>query len=181
MQKTKKIMIFILFLVLLIINIFIILYHNSLSYYSIKQSKQTILQNHAFENYYDVKYNYSGNSTEIKINNSCIRIRNATGESMKPFFDNNTLLIVDSCFPNNKLKIGDIVIYQQEWSENKNIYHRIVDIDYEKEWIQTKGDNNNVKDDFVGFKRIKCKVIGFLNVLRDKRLINETLPHTEIP
>ncbi len=131
------------------------------------------------ENYYDVEYGRTREGVEFKINNPCIEITTASGTSMKPFLDNNNIIIYDSCFPVEDLEIGDIIMYKAEWEKwTAGIYphHRIVDIDYEKRWVQTQGDNpetNPIPDDFVSFDRIIGKTIGFLNVLDDKRVVKK--------
>lgn len=128
------------------------------------------------ENYYDVEYGRTNEGVQFKINNPCIEITTANGMSMKPFLDDNNIIIYDSCFPVEDLEIGDIILYKAEWDVGFNPHHRIVDIDYEKRWVQTQGDNpktNPFPDDFVSFDRIIGKTIGFLNVLDDKRVVKE--------
>ena len=124
------------------------------------------------KNYYDVEYRNEGRGLILRINNPCIVIWESTGESMKPYIDKESLAIIDTCYPPENLMIGDIIVYDAEYS-TKNIHHRIIDIDYDKEWIRTQGDNNKYKDDFVSFDLILGKDIGILNVVEDKKIIKE--------
>jgi len=128
------------------------------------------------ENYYDVEYRNIGDGLTLKINNPCIVVLEGRGVSMKPYWENNTLAILDTCFPKEELEIGDVITYRGEWNVALNPHHRIVDIDYNKKWVQTQGDNpitNSVPDDFVGFDRIIGKEIGVLNVLDDKKIVKK--------
>lgn len=127
------------------------------------------------DNYYDVDYEKTTEGTIIKINNPCIEIIEGKGESMKPYWDNKDLIILDTCYPVEDLVIGDIIIYYGELDSTLNIHHRIVDIDYNKGWVQTQGDNNDLPDDFVSFDRILGKDIGVLNVLEDKKVVKEEI------
>ena len=128
------------------------------------------------ENYYDVEYKNTGDGLTLKITNPCIVVRRSRGLSMKPYWENNTLGIFDTCFPKEELEIGDVIAYRGEWNVALNPHHRIIDIDYNKRWVQTQGDNpitNTEPDDFVGFDRIIGKEIGVLNVLDDKKIVKK--------
>lgn len=128
------------------------------------------------DNYYNVDYENNKDGLTLKINNPCIEIVEGNGISMKPYWDDKQLTIIDTCYPVEDLKIGDVVIYYGELDSTTNPHHRIVDIDYEKRWIQTQGDNpktNPTPDDFVSFDRIYGKDIGVLNVLEDKKVVKE--------
>ena len=143
---------------------------------SIQYSEGNKTYKKILKNYYDVTYEKTKKGVEFKINNPCIEIITSTGNSMKPYRDFEELVIIDTCFPDDKLEIGDIVIYIGELDSTKNPHHSIIDIDYEKKWIRTQGDNretNPIPDDFVGFDRIYGKDIGFLNVLMDKKVVKE--------
>ncbi len=135
------------------------------------------------KNYYDVEYEKTRTGIKIEINNPCIEIIKSRGKSMLPYWDLEELVIYDACFPKEKLEIGDVVIYNGEWDSTINPHHRIIDIDYEKEWIRTQGDNpetNPEPDDFVGFDRIIGKDIGVLNVLTDKKVVKEEVTNETI-
>ena len=128
------------------------------------------------ENYYNVEYGNNDEGFFINIKNDCIKIQSGTGTSMKPYWDNESLTIIDTCFPVEDLVIGDVITYNGEWDTKINPHHRIVDIDYEKRWVQTQGDNQETNpnpDDFVSFDRIMGKDIGVLNVLEDKRIVKK--------
>jgi signal peptidase I len=130
------------------------------------------------ENYYNIEYSNEGKGLYFKINNPCIEIIESNGLSMKPYWDNNTLGIFDTCYPEENLEIGDIIIYQGELDSTIRPHHRIIDIDYKKRWIRTQGDNpetNKKPDDFVSFDRILGKEIGVLNVLEDKKIVKKEI------
>ena len=130
------------------------------------------------DNYYDVEYESTMDGLELRINNPCIVVRKSIGLSMKPYWEDNTLSIFDDCFPREDLQIGDIITYFGELDSTVNPHHRIIDIDYEKEWVRTQGDNpetNPRPDDFVGFDRIIGKEIAVLNVLEDKKIVKEEI------
>lgn len=127
-------------------------------------------------NYYDVEYSNTGDGLVLKIKNPCIYVLESSGLSMKPYWDDETLGIFDTCFPNENLKIGDVIVYMGELDSTFNPHHRIIDIDYEKEWVRTQGDNpetNSEPDDFVSFDRIMGKEIGVLNVLEDRKIVRK--------
>ena len=129
-------------------------------------------------NYYDVEYANNGDGLVLRIKNPCVTVLKSHGLSMKPYWDNNTLGIFDTCFPKENLKIGDVITYNGELDSTVDPHHRIVEIDYEKEWVRTQGDNpktNPRPDDFVGFGRIRAKEIGVLNVLEDKKIIKKEI------
>ena len=126
-------------------------------------------------NYYDVDYEKTKKGIELKINNPCLGFVSSKGSSMKPFFECESLEIIDTCFPKDKLEIGDIIMYHAEWDVGFNLIHRIIDIDYDKKWVRTQGDNNEEPDDFVSFNRIYGKIIGVLNVLEDKKIVKEEI------
>lgn len=124
--------------------------------------------------YYNITADKLDDKITIKINNACIYLMDAQGESMKPFFSNHTLLVLDLCYPVEKLKIGDIIVFRPQFL-NHSVDHRIIDINYEKRYVITKGDNNltnPTQDDFYSFDDIEGKNIGFLNVYDD--IINES-------
>ena len=129
-----------------------------------------------YDNYYEVEYETNGDGLILKINNPCVEIRKTTGVSMKPYWNNESFAIFDTCYPKKDLKIGDVIYYDGELDSTKNPHHRIVDIDYKKRWVRTQGDNpetNPTPDDFVSFDRILGKDIGVLNVLEAKKVVKE--------
>jgi len=128
------------------------------------------------ENYYNVEYSNEGKGLSLEINNPCIEVWESSGLSMKPYWDNNTLGIFDTCYPKENLQVGDIIVYNGELDSTIRPHHRIIDIDYKKEWVRTQGDNpktNPKPDDFVSFDRIVGKEIGVLNVLEDKKIVEK--------
>ena len=64
---------------------------------------------------------------------------------MIPILDSNSLAVVEQIFIFNSLKVGDIIVYQNNEKNsilyNLLIIHRIYNIDYEKQIIIAKGDN----------------------------------------
>lgn len=81
-----------------------------------------------------------------------IGIANVLSGSMEPAFSKGTLLIIKET---DQVKIGDVVVYQQE---NSLIVHRVVDI--QENQITTKGDANNTPDPMFDRSQIKGVVIG---------------------
>jgi len=125
------------------------------------------------DNYYEVDYEVTPKKISIEINNPCLDISTSCGTSMKPVMnDECELTITDTCYDFNKLEIGDVVVFNKPYDYGK-IQHRIIDIDYKKGWIKTKGDNNDGEDDFTGKDLIYGKTIGFLEVLDDQKVIKE--------
>jgi len=123
------------------------------------------------ENYYKFQFENNSRGIILKFANPCVRVHTGKGVSMKPYWDNNTISIIDTCFPNERLEVGDIISFWKDDYE-KAIHHRIIDIDYEKKWVQTQGDNpktNTRPDDFTSFDKIRGKEIGVLNILEDKK------------
>ncbi len=125
-----------------------------------------------YDNYYDVEYENNQGELVIKINNPCIRIEDYEGDSMKPYWDEEGLIILDTCFPREKLEIGDVIVFHKDFYVGKT-QHRIIEIDYDDEWVRTKGDGNDYEDDLKGFNYIYGKTIGLLNVLEDKKVVRE--------
>ena len=142
-----------------------------------------ITYNVTLERYYDVKYYNDGNGLTLKINNPCITVMSSIGESMRPYYENQTLSIFDTCFPKEKLEIGDVIVYWGELDSTIKPHHRIIDIDYEKEWIRTQGDNpetNPLPDDYISFDRVQGKEIGVLNVLEDQKIVKKVIEESVI-
>lgn len=131
--------------------------------------------NQTLVNYYDVTYSEQNDKTIITFNNPCITLSPTIGDSMKPFFESSTLSIVDECYNKSKLKVGDVIILNDDFSYKK-IQHRITKINIIEGWVKTKGDNpktNPNEDDITGFEFIRGKLIGTLNVLEEKKVLEE--------
>ncbi|MDO8623328.1 MAG: hypothetical protein Q7R52_03705 [archaeon] len=126
-----------------------------------------------FDNYYGIDYRNEGDKIVFEIKNPCIKIEKVEGTSRFPYWENESLIIIDTCFPPEKLEIGDVVLYYFDWDMTTKVHHRISDINYEKGWIKTKGDNLEKEDFFIGFERIYGKEVGYLNILGDKKVIKE--------
>jgi len=126
------------------------------------------------ENYYKYSYKYDGDKLIIEIDNPCVKMAIGTGLSMWPYWEDEELFLQDICWNVSKLKVGDIVSYDKEWSSgDARIHHRIIEINHEDGWMKTQGDNNQVVDDFVGLDRFYAKDIGVLNLLMEKRIVKE--------
>lgn len=137
----------------------------------IKEGNNTYYEH--FENYYRISYGADGNKFLLEIDNPCISVQKSFGESMQPYYDNETISVIDTCFPKENLKIGDVIIFYSDWNLSVLLHHRIIDINYNKELIQTKGDNWDEKDQFISFSQVYGKEIGVLNILNDKKVIKE--------
>lgn len=72
--------------------------------------------------------------------------------SMEPNISKNELIVIKE---QNAYHKGDIITYKDCWG--KLITHRIVEIDGEK--VVTKGDSNDVSDEFIKQESIQGKVI----------------------
>lgn len=96
--------------------------------------------------------------------------------SMKPTFNPGDI-IVDKKADITKLKVGDVITYRMDAFV---VTHRITDITKDKKgrvFFQTKGDNNNIKDDgyvlsdlVVGKYLFRIPLLGF--VLQNLKGIN---------
>ena len=154
-QKSKNIKFSVVWM-FIIIAVFFIGYVEGLS-------KQTLF-NQSVSNYYNITYGITRQGVRFdiqNINGSCIVIAKSEGSSMKPFFENKDLIIVDSCFQKDKLQEGNTIIYSDE---NETIMHRIVYISYKRERVKTKGDWNIKQDEgYISFDDIIGKAIGFIN------------------
>jgi len=128
------------------------------------------------DNYYDIEYGYNDNGLVIQIKNDCVQASTSRGDSMKPYIGNETIMIYDTCFPKEDLKVGDIIIFLKEWTQTNYVRHRIVEINHEDRWVRTQGDNpvtNPSPDDMIDFDRIAGKDIGHLDVLVDKKVVRQ--------
>lgn len=81
--------------------------------------------------------------------------------SMRPTISNHTLLLIKENFSHSEIKVGDIVIFE---NDGKRICHRVVSIetDFGGTYYITKGDNNEHVDDIIHFENIKGIVVGLL-------------------
>jgi hypothetical protein len=116
---------------------------------------------------YNLSYEYTPIGVNMQINNICVEVMNGSGVSMKPFISNKTLILIDKCFNKSNLMVGDIVAIKPDFVDNFVIGHRIIDIDHNKEWVKTQGDNpitNSIPDDYTSFDNIYGKIIGYLNL-----------------
>lgn len=132
-----------------------------------------------FDNYYGLYYENNENGIILQIQNPCLTFEKVSGESMKPYYDNESIIIIDTCFAPENLEVGDIVLYYVDWDMATKLHHRIIDINYDKKWIKTKGDALEDEDNFVGFDKIYGKEIGVLNILEDKKVVIEQTNGTE--
>ena len=127
-----------------------------------------------FDNYYGIAYGAEGNKFVLEIDNPCISVQKVFGQSMLPYYNNETIGIFDTCFPSENLKVGDTILFYYDWDMTTKLHHRIVDINYGKKLIQTKGDSLNQTDNFISFSQVFGKEIGVLNILDEKKVITET-------
>ena len=114
-------------------------------------------------NYYNLDYFIRPTETEFIIKNPCIKIEKYIGISMKPWWEEKGMIIVDTCFPNENLKVGDVIVFDKGFGDGR-VQHRIKTINFEDRWIIPQGDNNPLEDDYVGFDYVYGKTIGFLNI-----------------
>lgn len=135
--------------------------------------KENITYSKHFDSYYGINYGNNENGVFFEIQNPCLVFRKVVGQSMIPYYNNETIILIDTCFLPENLKIGDVILYYYDWNMTTTVHHRIVDINYPKEWIKTKGDNLNQTDNFINFNQIFGKEIGVLNILEDKKVVKE--------
>jgi len=104
-----------------------------------------------------------------------------TSGSMWPVLKVGDLVLVQSVKP-EELKVGDIVVYQ---NERGFTIHRITEINQAKGEVTTKGDANNVSDkpvkvsDVIGRtltwssgKPVRIPKLGFISIMVSKRIRN---------
>ena len=132
-----------------------------------------------FDDYYKIAYKNDGNGILFQIQNPCLSIEQVLGESMKPYYNNETIIFVDTCFPVEKLEVGDVILFYFDWNMTSKLHHRIVEIDYKKRLIKTQGDNLEGTDNFISFDRVYGKEIGVLNILDDKKIVTEQINISE--
>ena len=85
---------------------------------------------------------------------------------MEPTYNKNDVVFV---MPKEQYNIGDVITYKKD---NEIITHRIIKIKYdEEEKFITKGDNNNIEDDYeIKKEQILGKVI--LHVKKIGNIVN---------
>jgi len=126
-----------------------------------------------FDPYYGLYYQNDQQGITLQIQNPCLTFVKISGQSMLPYYNNETISLIDTCFPPDKLKIGDVIIFYYDWNMTTTLHHRVVDINYEKEWIKTRGDNLKDEDNFINFNQVLGKEIGVLNILDDQKVVKE--------
>ena len=93
--------------------------------------------------------------------------------SMYPSIHEKSVIIGKVVKNINDLKVDDVITYRlYEDGKDKLITHRIIDIDYETEYLKTKGDNNNVVDMFSDEKGLKFDNV----VYRIDHIYNNLVP-----
>jgi hypothetical protein len=175
MKKQKLILLFTLIITLLILSYFIGFNRGKDSFQEtgliIKEGNNTYYKH--FDDYYQVSYSTNENKFILEIDNPCISVQKLLGESMLPYYENESISILDTCFPSEKLVIGDIISFYEDWNMTRQLHHRIIEIDYERELIKTKGDNLESEDNFISFSQVYGKEIGVLNLLSDEKVVKE--------
>ncbi|MCK9569235.1 S26 family signal peptidase [Candidatus Pacearchaeota archaeon] len=175
MKKQKLILLFALIITSLILSYFVGFNQGKDSFQEtgliIKEGNNTYYKH--FENYYNVNYGADGNKFFLEIDNPCISVQKIIGESMLPYYENESISILDTCFPSEKLEIGDIISFYEDWNMTRQLHHRIIEINYEKELIKTQGDNLENEDNFISFSQVYGKEIGVLNLLSDEKVVKE--------
>jgi len=131
-----------------------------------------------FDSYYNIYYSNNEEGVTFQINNSCIIFQRLNGISMLPYYKNETIILVDTCFPLSQLEIGDVISFYVDLNQSKIFHHRIVGINYKKELIETKGDNLNQTDTPVSFNQVIGKEIGVLNILDETKVVKEVYNQT---
>lgn len=80
--------------------------------------------------------------------------------SMNPVFARGDAVIYMKYKYNDKIKVGDIIAYEKD---NITVVHRIILIKEDKNYVITKGDNNNTEDKWtVNYSQIKGKVVNIV-------------------
>ena len=135
-----------------------------------------------FDNYYGFNYGNDEKGVFFEIVNPCLTFEKVIGESMQPYYNDEAIIIVDTCFSPKNLEVGDVILFYFDWNQTSKLHHRIIDIDYQKELILTQGDNLDNFDEFITFNQIYGKEIGVLNILEDKKVVKElyTEPQEQI-
>lgn len=137
-------------------------------------SEKNISYHKYFDSYYGLYYENNQDGAILQIQNPCLVFKKILGQSMLPYYNNETISLIDTCFPAEKLKIGDVILFYYDWDMTTTLHHRIIDINYKKKLIKTKGDNLEDEDNFISFDQVFGKEIGVLNILEDKKVV--TMP-----
>ncbi len=144
---------------LLILFIFLIVYLGFSAFSQTTLTQQKVPSNTLLDsqiiNYVDKK---------IEITGECLSVDNVFGSgSMAPTFGENHSLIVDHCFNQSDIQIGDIICYDNNIDHSQS--HRVFDIKEDSNgwYAVTKGDNSFWKDDYkVRLSDIDGIVMGVL-------------------
>jgi signal peptidase I len=181
MQRQKIILLFVLIFILLSVS-YILGFKNGENRFQetgliIKDGNNTYYKH--FDDYYKVSYGTNENKFILEIDNPCISVQKLLGESMLPYYENESISILDTCFPSEKLEVGDIISFYEDWNMTQQLHHRIIEIDYERELIQTKGDNLENEDNFISFSQVYGKEIGVLNLLEEQKVVIENYNSSE--
>ncbi len=81
--------------------------------------------------------------------------------SMEPVLNSNSISLEVLPGTSSEISVGDIISYSHD---SKVIIHRVISIGDDGNWFAiTKGDNNDVADDYkIRFRQIKGIVVGVL-------------------
>ena len=88
----------------------------------------------------------SGNENVFKV---------SATKSMLPFLDANSFVVVEKIIALKDLRVGDIIVYQNN-KLNKDVIHKVV---YIGEYVTARGDNNSRDDEQeINLSEIKGRV-----------------------
>ncbi len=93
----------------------------------------------------------------------CLGLYEIKGISMFPYTKYNSKAIIDLCFNPEDLEVNDVIFFLKQ-SNLKKIYHRIIEIDLEKDYILTKGDNNWKPDAPIRINQVYGRMVGHFPV-----------------
>lgn len=113
---------------------------------------------------YGFSYEKNTEGVGLFLNHSCVEVMFSFGDSMLPCVKYHNIVLVDTCFPHNKLLVGDVIIFKN--SENDVVSHRITNINNVTGYIVTKGDNNLLSDKSIMPSQVIGKEIGVLNIYK---------------
>lgn len=86
--------------------------------------------------------------------------------SMEPYMETNGIALTKEVNDISEIKTGDVITYLMKNPDGSKVHitHRIVSINKDEDTIRTKGDNNNVEDNYnISMKQVEAKVICVFN------------------
>lgn len=139
----------------------ILLTNNSKTFFPIPNPMPLMVEKYVIRGYGEIHGVIGEYIIKIEDADGCIILSGSHGASMYPIMGYENSMVVDTCFPAEKLKFGDVITFTNE--EGLSVVHRVVENKIAQRILITKGDNNKSLDAPVPYDSYKGKVIGFFN------------------